>query len=368
MRSLPWALTGLAALLFACTDVADERAERDEAVGHYRSNAMRIDVEDGLAVIREARRDRVTLWSSAPVWVAKVTRDTDAPLTIAIRNLVAGSSLEATDPAGKPIDVQLVDESLPTRRTFLVESPAHQMWLRLKPPQAQRPSTFRFAVLGDIQGAIGGIRDIYRRMAEEQELDFVISPGDLTEQGTRGQLERFERELETLLVPFYSTLGNHELGTTPPPYQALFGRANLHFHYRGTAFSLIDSGSATLSPRSMDWLEGWLDEDRARPHVFVTHYPPIDPIGVRNGSFASRAEAHQLIARLAEGKIDLCLHGHIHSFYAFTMAGIPAYISGGGGAIPERFDDIGRHFLVVQIGADERGVGRLEDVRIVRVD
>ena len=162
--------------------------------------------------------------------------------------------------------------------------------------------------------------------------------------------------------------GDLSMVTTPPPYQDLFGRANSHFHYRDAAFSLIDSASATVSRRSLDWLDGWLAEDQSGVHVFVTHYPPIDPIGVRNGSFASRAEAHQLIARLAEGKVDVSLHGHIHSFYAFTMAGIPAYITGGGRAIPERFDGIGRHFLVVQVGLDDAGAGRIEGVRLVRVD
>jgi hypothetical protein len=50
------------------------------------------------------------------------------------------------------------------------------------------------------------------------------------------------------------------------------------------------------------------------------------------------------------------------------MAGIPAYISGGGGAIPERFDGIGRHFLVVELGKDSQGHNAVDDVRVVRVD
>jgi hypothetical protein len=61
--------------------------------------------------------------------------------------------------------------------------------------------------------------------------------------------------------------------------------------------------------------------------------------------------------------VDLTLYGHIHSYYAFDNAGIPAYISGGGGAIPERFDQIGRHFLTVDVAA-ERGVERVATVRV----
>ena len=69
--------------------------------------------------------------------------------------------------------------------------------------------------------------------------------------------------------------------------------------------------------------------------------------------------------RLAEGRgrVDALFLGHIHSYYAFSVAGIPTYISGGGGAIQERFDGIERHYLKVRASA--RGI---EDVAIVRVD
>jgi Icc protein len=94
------------------------------------------------------------------------------------------------------------------------------------------------------------------------------------------------------------------------------------------------------------------------------HVPPIDPVGVRNGSFASRNEGAKLLKRLADGGVDLTIYGHIHSYYSFENAGIPAYVSGGGGAIPERFDNMGRHFLVVAV---EPQVG-IQNVEVVRVD
>ena len=85
---------------------------------------------------------------------------------------------------------------------------------------------------------------------------------------------------------------------------------------------------------------------------------------MRNGSWASRSEAAKLLGRLAEGRVDLTLYGHVHSYYSFDNAGIPAFISGGGGAIPERFDRIGRH--VMQFTATP-GVG-ITSREVVRVD
>jgi hypothetical protein len=67
---------------------------------------------------------------------------------------------------------------------------------------------------------------------------------------------------------------------------------------------------------------------------------------------------------MARENVDLTLYGHIHSYYSFTNAGIPAFISGGGGAIPETFDGVGRHYLAVDVDPGE-GV---REVSLVRVD
>jgi 3',5'-cyclic AMP phosphodiesterase CpdA len=170
--------------------------------------------------------------------------------------------------------------------------------------------------------------------------------------------------MRTLQIPYYTTLGNHELGASPCRFQDYFGRGSFHFAFKQVHFSEIDSASASVDPMVYDWLDGWLDQARDDVHVVAMHIPPLDPIGVRNGAFGSRNEAAKLLVKLATGRVDLTLYGHIHTYYRFDNAGIDAYISGGGGAIPERFDGIGRHFLVVDVGADT-GV---ENVSVVRVD
>ena len=71
-----------------------------------------------------------------------------------------------------------------------------------------------------------------------------------------------------------------------------------------------------------------------------------------------------MLQLLSEGRIDVLFLGHIHSYYAFSSAGVPTYISGGGGAIQERFDGIERHYLRVR-ASSARGV---QDVAVVRVD
>ena len=73
-------------------------------------------------------------------------------------------------------------------------------------------------------------------------------------------------------------------------------------------------------------------------------------------------DGNRLLSQLADGNVDLTLYGHIHTYEAFENAGIPAFISGGGGADPMKGDGIDRHFLVVDVGAD--GIGGVELDRV----
>jgi predicted phosphodiesterase len=344
--------------------MADERAERDETIGHFQLASTHVDVKDGLAVVREADSTHVVFWSGAPIFTATVRATFTSTFEVEVRNLVAGSTLRATGPDGKTLTVELIDESLPTRRRFAVTPVSDTLQLELVPPKATDNGKFYFAVLSDIQAAIDRVQDIYGLIAKERDVDFVLSVGDLTDNGTRGQLYQFESELEKLPIPFYSTIGNHELFYSElPKYQDVFGRTSFHFDYRGAAFSFVDSAAATISPLVRTLLDEWLEANRSRVHVVATHIPAIDPIGIRGGSFASQIEAHQFIASLAKGRVDMAIYGHIHSYYKFKTAGVTSYISGGGGGRPELLSGTGRHYLVVEVGPKQ-----IESVRKVDVD
>jgi len=362
--------TALAALPLtqgACsTRPAEERAERDTEVGHASALGLQIDVEGGLAVVRSISVENgvghAALWSSAPTQRLRLSLAADAPRRwqLTLSNVMRDSELRA--PKGAARVTRAVGQWL-TQQVYELELPAGVTELELTPPQARVSGPFAFALLSDVQEAIDDVQDIFTRV-NQQPVDFLLGAGDLTQRGTADQLSRYQRELQALEVPYYTSLGNHELGQSPTLWHDYFGRASLHFDYRGAAFSLVDSSSATVDPVVYGWLDGWLDEHSADVHVVAMHIPPLDPTGVRNGAFASRNEAAKLLLKLARGHVDLTLYGHIHSYYKFENGGVPAYISGGGGAIPERFDQIGRHFLVVEVDP-ARGV---RGVRTVRVD
>ena len=226
----------------------------------------------------------------------------------------------------------------------------------VRTPDTNDDSPWQFLFYADVQEAIDRVQDLYRSMNTQQAARFALLGGDLTDQGSDEDLARFERETKSLRMPVYSTVGNHELGVADEePYQRRYGLASSHFRFRGVGFTLVDSASATISNDVYERLDDWLDDSRDQLHVVSMHVPPIDPVGVRSGSFSSKNEAQRLLVRLAEAKVDLALYGHVHSYYAFSNAKIPAFIAGGGGAIPERFDNVGRHYLVIDVTACHPG-------------
>ena len=359
-----------AALLFTgCARPGEDRAVRDTRVGQAEAEALKVEVEGGLASVRTLGSGALELWSQAPVLTVRVTAGAQARADwlFTVRNAMPGATLVAVDESGEALAVEPLPDAHPTVKAWRVAlRPGTTARLTVAPPDWDSRTPFRFAALADVQEALSKVGDIYTRLNEDPSLRFIFFAGDLTEYGTREQLEEFQQRLESSSrIPLYATLGNHETFTDDARiYQQLVGRGSQHFTFQGVHFSLLDSGSSTVDPLVEAQLDGWLEEGRDAVHVVAMHIPPLDPIGVRGGGFAVRGEAAGLVGKMARAGVDLTLYGHIHSYYSFSNAGIPAYISGGGGAIPERFDGVGRHYLAVDV---DPSVG-VRDVALVRVD
>ncbi|QRO03014.1 metallophosphoesterase [Archangium violaceum] len=349
-----------------CTRPAEERALKEQEIGRVEISGVAFTVEDGLAVVRQMEPGALTLWGSAPAFHVRAVASAGATesWTLRVRNAMPDAELSAQR-GDEPLEVESLPSPLPTEKVWRVHVPAgSEVRLTVAPPMWNQPMPFRFVALADVQEALPRVGDIYRRINADPSLRFIFFSGDLTQRGTVEQLEEFQSRLQESRIPLFATLGNHELITPDPRYHEYFGRGNLHFTFHGVHFTMIDSGNGTLDPRAEESLGGWLEAGRDAVHILGTHIPLVDPIGVRNGAFASRNEAAALLGKLTRANLDLTLYGHVHSYYSFSNAGIPAFISGGGGAIPEQFDGIGRHFLSVDV---DPAVG-VRTVSLVRVD
>jgi 3',5'-cyclic-AMP phosphodiesterase len=362
-RAAVAACAAAAALLAfaACTRPGEQRALAELDVGTAGLVGITVRAAGGLAAIRELGDGKLDVWSQTPDLELSVAVDDTANRmwTVVARNtlvdavLTEGGRVHLREPGGSP-----------TVATFTVALPPGAHTLRIAPPDADRVEPYKVVAMADIQTALPIVDDVFRAISAVPDARFVIAMGDITQRAEIDEYDLFDRQLQTLTIPFYTTIGNHELWGPPERFYERYGRASFHFGFKGAGFTFVDSGDTGLDPIVEDWLDGWLAASRDQAHLFLTHVPPLDPFGGRYGSFRSAQDARRLLARLVDGNVDLTLYGHIHTYIKYENAGIPAYISGGGGAQPMKWDGIDRHFLVVAI---DPGAGAIGDVELHRV-
>jgi 3',5'-cyclic-AMP phosphodiesterase len=348
------------AALGACVTPSDDRAADERLVGEASMADSSVRVEGGLAAIHELADYSLQLWSQSPVLSVELAVGATAAgeWTLTFKNSLSDAvlTIEGTQ---YPREVDLP----PTIARFKVPFAAGVHTLSLAPPDAGVLEPFRVAAMADIQKALPEVHEVFAVINAEPNLRFVVGMGDITERGELWEYELWDRQLTTLQIPYYTTLGNHELWSPHSRFHERYGRGSFSFSFKGVTFTFADSGDADIDPIVETELDGWLAAAKQGTSVFLTHFPPIDPVGGRYGSFRSEDDGRRLLSRLVAAGVDLTLYGHIHTYIKFENAGIPAYISGGGGAEPMRWDGIDRHFLVVEADAD-----RVRDVSVRRVD
>ncbi len=345
--------------LASCTRPGEQRAMAELDIGAADLGGVTVQATGGLAAIRDLRSTAIDLWSQTPDLELTVTTDAAATWTVIARNTLRDAVLTVSG-----VTHVRAPDGLPTVATFTVPLDAGVHTLRIAPPDADLAEPYRVAAMADIQTALPIVDDVFRAISAVPDLRFVVAMGDITERGQTDEYDLFERQLQTLTIPFYTTLGNHELWAPAARFYDRYGRASFHFAFKGAAFTFVDSGDTGLDPIVETWLDGWLADAQDQAHVFLTHVPPLDPFGGRYGSFRSAEDARRLIARLITGEVDLALYGHIHTYSAYRNGGIPSYISGGGGALPMTWDGIDRHFLTVTIDPGTGAIGAVEVQRV----
>lgn len=358
MRTMT-AVVGLLLVVPGCLRPAEERALSDLEIGF--GSAGSVSVETPSAHIVTADAGRLALWANHPVVYIRFDTPSAGPLSLAIDNCMPDAELVAESGS---VDVTAVERPRATLCLFEVELQAGQTAVRVAPPDYNEATAFRFAVMGDIQTALPEVQDVFDKINEHPGIRYVVSTGDLVEHADVEEYEQLTGAFTRLSVPYFSTIGNHEIRNDTGRWSSRFGRFNIHFEFKDVAHSFLDTGSATIDPLVYEWLDGWLDEAEDGVHIYGQHFPAIDPVGVRQSAMRSRKEAAMLLSKLAAGGVDVTFYGHLHSYYAYQNAGMPAYISGGGGALPERWDGIGRHFLSVDVDP----TSGIEQVAVVRVD
>lgn len=187
--------------------------------------------------------------------------------------------------------------------------------------------TFKYAFVTDTHvGTATGEEDLRRTVNDinqQNELDFILVTGDVTEMGTKLEIKLAKEILSGLKKPWYVIPGNHDTGWSESggvDFIRAFGDDKFTFDHKGFRFIACASGpyvrmSDGHIPRdAVVWLDKILGQTpKTMPVVFINHYP-IDN---------SLDNWYEATDRIKQYNIQYALCGHGHANKAFDFEGVP---------------------------------------------
>ncbi|MCG5211788.1 phosphodiester glycosidase family protein [Streptosporangium soli] len=216
---------------------------------------------------------------------------------------------------------------------------------------------WRFAVMSDAQ-FVARVPDSPLVVAARRTLreikaarpEFLLIAGDLVDEASEADFLLAKRILDEELageLPYYYVPGNHEvMGASIANFRARFGDTNRTFDHKGTRFVTLDTSLGTIRGGGFDQIERLrtaLDEaaedDGVGSLVLVEHHPPRDPTPGKGSQLGDRKEAALVEKWLADfqhrtGKGAAFVGGHVGTFHASRVDGVPYLINGNSGKTP----------------------------------
>ncbi len=176
-------------------------------------------------------------------------------------------------------------------------------------------------------GGSTGANDLFAVVTDinaQNDLDFVLITGDITEFGSREELLEAKKILDKLKYTWYALPGNHDSNWSESgsnDFQTIFGAEHFSFEKAGMRFIGTASGpnmrmAPGLVPREQIVFLDSIVNNLKDPHqkiIFVNHYP-LDE---------SLANWYKVIELLKKTNIQATLLGHGHSNHLYNFEGIP---------------------------------------------
>jgi len=187
--------------------------------------------------------------------------------------------------------------------------------------------TFKYAFVTDTHvGTATGeedLRNTVKDINSQNDLDFVLVTGDVTEMGTRVEIALAKEILKALKKPWYVIPGNHDTGWSESggvDFIKAFGDDKFTFDHKGYRFIACASGpyvrmSDGHIPRdAVVWLDKILKKTPPEmPVVFINHYPVDNSLD----------NWYEATDRIKKYNIQYAICGHGHANQALDFEGVP---------------------------------------------
>ncbi|SEG81740.1 Calcineurin-like phosphoesterase [Actinacidiphila yanglinensis] len=248
-------------------------------------------------------------------------------------------------------DVHLADlEALysprPPKPATYTAIPKNPSWLQFTDTSSFRPGGTTVAAFDDAHttaatpGATGTVAlkslpGVFGSLPAAARPQQVQALGDMSDNGTTGDLTNLRTLMDGLGVPYRDAVGNHEITQGAAPengdFTSVFGAT--HYAYDAGAARLIVTDSGHIGITASDpfqvpdegesqylWLARQLSANTQRVAIVVTHTPAYDPHPRADSQFTDRWEAQmyealvQRYQRTHPGVHVLMMFGHARGF------------------------------------------------------
>ncbi|MGR6321815.1 phosphodiester glycosidase family protein [Micromonospora soli] len=234
---------------------------------------------------------------------------------------------------------------------------------------------WRFAVMSDAQfvaadpdsDLVAQARRTLREIRAAKP-DFLVIDGDFVDTAYPADFALAKRILDEELggeLPYYYVPGNHEMMGAPiDNFRSVFGDTSRVFDHQGTRFVTLSTATGSLRGGGFDQVEllrDTLDAAAADPAVgsvtVLFHHPPRDPSPAKASQLLDRKEAALVEQWLADfqhrtGKGALMVNGHVGTFHADRVDGVPYVINGNSGKNPSTPPELGGFTGWTEFGVD----------------
>jgi Icc protein len=213
-----------------------------------------------------------------------------------------------------PVDERIIDASAVVPAGPVVADDENYVFVMV--------SDTHFPAGADPSGAAGLAAFLALRGAE-----FVVVGGDLADAGLPDEYARYDAWADSLGVPVYAAVGNHDLYNGGwSTFSTIVGASYYSFDVGSRAFYFVDSGSGTLGRDQIAMLRDEFAGD-PDPKVIVTHYPLYDGSDTYYYKFTNTAERAALVDLYARNGVELLLEGHTHTLHHTSIGTMEEWVS-----------------------------------------
>ena len=201
---------------------------------------------------------------------------------------------------------------------------------------------FSFIVFGDNHAGLcfndaAALKEIWNMNREDRfgksPIDFVLSVGDVTLDGSRRQFLNYKKLQSLIKYPLVSAIGNHD---EPALFKEFCGMKEFVFVNRNSYFIVLDNEIGELSEKQFVYLEEKLKDAQKYENIFIAmHKPPFDPYQQEWYNMDNSPWAFRFRKLCARYNVDMVFSGHKHMFKSETFDGVENVVTGGGGMLIE---------------------------------